>query len=247
MKKLVSICIGFLLLQTVIAQVKEARLPVGQGKITYEQKVDMYRRIPADNQQLRSMISQFRTAKFELLFGGNQSLFKSVEEEPDMTEQNTGGVVIRIGGSGENEFYKNFNTQKAVEVRELMEDLYLVEDSIHSLPWKLEEGETKVILGYTCKKATGKTERGSDIVAWYCEDISVPAGPDQFNSLPGMILGVDANKGEIVFTAIALDKNADTKKIKVPTKGKKISSADYAAKQKEAFGNQPGGMRIVTN
>lgn len=240
MKKVLSVITGFLLLQPAIGQVKE-------GKVTYEQKVDMYRRIPEENQQLRSMISQFRTAKFELFFGNNQSLFRAVEEEPDMTGENNGGVVIRIGGSPDNEYYKNFSTQKAVEVRELMEELYLIEDSIRNHTWKPEEGETKVILGYTCKKATGKTERGSDVVAWYCEEIPVASGPEQFNGLPGMILGIDANKGEIVFTAIALDKKVDMKTIKVPTKGKKMTGPEFAAKQKEAFGNQPGGVRIVTN
>jgi len=238
MKKALSVFILFLLLQTAGAQVKE-------GKITYEQTVDMYRRIPEENQQLRSMISQYRTTKFELLFADNQSLFKSVEEEPDMTEQNNGGVVIRMGGSGENQYYRNFNTQRSVEIRELMDDLYLVEDSIRNLSWKLEEGETKTILGYTCKKATGKTARGSDIVAWYSEEIPVASGPEQFNGLPGMILGVDANKGEIVFTAKLLDKKIDRKNLKVPAKGKKISNTDFLAKQKEVMGNGP--IRIVNN
>lgn len=247
MKKLFPVFMSFLFLQSAMAQVKEASLRVWQGKVTYEQKIDVYRRIPEDNQQLRSMMPQFRTAKFELLFGNNQSLFKAVEEEQDMTERNNGGIVLRFGGSAENEYYKNFSTQKAVEIRELMDELYLVEDSIHSLTWKLQEGETKTILGYPCKKATGKTERGIDIIAWYSEEIPVAAGPEQFNGLPGMILGIDANKGEIVFTAIIVDKTVDLKKIKVPVKGKKITTADYAAKQKEVFGNQPGGIRIVNN
>lgn len=240
MKKLFAACMVLLAIQTAEAQTKE-------GRITYEQKIDMYRRIPEDNQQLRSMISQFRTAKFELLFGANQSLYKSVEEAPDLSEQGGGGVVIRMGGSTENEYYRNFSSQRSVEIRELMDELYLVDDSIRSLKWKLEDGETKTILGYTCKKATGKTERGSDVVAWYSEDIPVASGPEQFNSLPGMILGVDANKGEIVFTAVSLDKKTDGKSIKVPAKGKKITHTDFVAKQRAAFGNQPGGVRIVTN
>lgn len=240
MKKVLSVLTAFLILQNLVAQVKE-------GKIVYEQKVDMYRRIPEDNQQLRSMIAQFRTSKFELFFGNNQSLFKAMEEEPDMTEQNNGGVVIRIGGSPDNEYYRNFSTEKSVEIRELMEELYLVEDSIRKLAWKLEEGDTKTILGYVCKKASAKTSRGTDVVAWYSEDIPVASGPDQFIGLPGMILGIDANKGEIVFTAVSLDKNSFSKNLKVPTKGKKITNAEYMAKQKEAFGNQPGGVRIVTN
>jgi GLPGLI family protein len=240
MKKLLSALAVLLCIQTADAQVKE-------GKITYEQKVDMHRRIPADNQQMRSMIPQFRTAKFELLFGDNQSLFTAIEDEPDMTEENNGGVMIRIGGGADNEYYKNFTTKRAVEARELMQEIYLVDDSLRSITWKLEEGETKTILGYTCKKATGKTERGSDIVAWYCEEIPVAGGPEQFNGLPGMILGIDANKGEIVFTAVSLDKKADIKKIKAPTKGKKMTNAEFLAKQKELFGNQPGGIRIVNN
>jgi GLPGLI family protein len=240
MKKLLAAMIAITCLQTAEAQLKE-------GKITYEQKVDMHRRIPAENQQMRSMIPEFRTAKFELLFGDNQCLFTGVEEAPDLSEENNNGMVIRMNTGAENEFYKNFSTKKAVEKRELMQDIYLVEDSIRSLTWKLEEGETKTILGYTCKKATGKTERGNDIVAWYCEDIPVAAGPDQFSSLPGMILSIDSNKGEIVFTASAIDKKIDLKKIKAPTKGKKITNAAFVAKQKELFGNQPGGVRIVTN
>ncbi len=238
MKKTVAIIAALISLHAAEAQVKE-------GKITYEQKVDMYRRIPEDNQQLRSMMPQFRTAKFELQFADNQSLFKAVEQEQDMTEQNNGGVVIRMGAGAENEYYKNFTTQKAVEKRELMEEVYLVEDSIHSLKWKLEDGETKNILGYLCKKATGKTERGSDIVAWYTEDIPVASGPEQFNGLPGMILGIDANKGEIVFTATIIDKKAEKKNIKAPTSGKKISNTDFAKKQKELMGNGP--IRIVNN
>jgi GLPGLI family protein len=240
MKKVLTVIIALFCLQATEAQVKE-------GKITYEQKVDMHRRIPEDNQQMRSMIPPFRTAKFELLFGDNQSLFKAIEEEPDMTEQNNGGIVIRMGGAAENEFYRNFNSKKAVEKRELAEEIYLVEDSIKSVAWKLEEGETKTILGYTCKKATGKTDRGSDVIAWYSEEFPVVAGPEQFNSLPGMILGIDANKGEIVFTAVSLDKKVDLKNIKAPTKGKKITHAEYVAKQKEVLRNNPGGMRIVTN
>ncbi|MEP6673541.1 MAG: GLPGLI family protein [Ferruginibacter sp.] len=239
MKKLFLASTAFLLLQHITAQVKE-------GVITYEQKIDMYRRIPEDNAQLRSMMPQFRTSKYELQFADSQTLFKAAEEEPDMTQQNNGGVVMRFGGA-ENEYYRNFSKKWAVEKRDLMEDSYLVEDSIHSLVWKLEDAETKTILGYPCKKASGKSERGNDIVAWYTEEIPLSGGPDQFNGLPGMILCIDANKGEIVFTATVINKKVDAKKIKAPAKGKKISSADFAKKQKELLGNQPGGVRIVTN
>lgn len=240
MKKLILAAAALIAIQFADAQTKE-------GKITYEQKIDMYRRIPADNTQMRAMVPQFRTAKFELLFADNQSLYKAVEEEPDLTENPGNGPVMRFNMGAENEFYRNFTTKKTVEKRDLMEETYLVEDSIRSIVWKLEEGETKTILGYTCKKASGKTQRGTDVIAWYSEDIPVASGPEQFNSLPGMILGVDANKGEIVFTALTLDKKVQTKNIKAPTKGKKVTNEEFAKIQKELFGNQNGPVRIVTN
>ncbi|MEO6720226.1 MAG: GLPGLI family protein [Ferruginibacter sp.] len=238
MKKLIAALLILTSVQPAIAQVKE-------GKIIYEQKVDLHRRIPEDNQQMRSMIPPTRTTKFEMLFADNQSLFKAMEEEPDMAEPNNNGVVIRIGGGPENEYYKNFTTQKMADKRELMQEMYLLEDSIKSLAWKMEEGETKTIAGYPCKRATGKTERGNEVVAWYTEDIPLPAGPEQFNGLPGMILGLDVNKSEFVFTAISIDKKIDKKELKAPTKGKKVNSAEFAKIQKELMGN--GEIRIIRN
>lgn len=242
MKKLFLALAAITAMQMAGAQTKE-------GKIIYEQKIDMHRRIPEENVQLRAMVPQFRTTKFELQFGNNQSLFKGIEEEPDITQDNGDGgrVVMRFGGGAENEYYKDFTTKKAVEKRDLMEEVYLVEDSIRSIAWKLEEGETKTIVGYACKKASGKTARGSDVIAWYSEDIPVASGPEQFNGLPGMILNIDANKGEIVFSAISVDKKIDVAKIKAPAKGKKVTGEEFARKQKELFGNQKGPIRIVTN
>ncbi len=239
MKQLSMIACAMICLQTIGAQAKE-------GKITYEQKIDMYRRIPEENQQMRAMIPQFRTSKFELLFADEQSLFKAVEEEPDLTSGNNNNVVIRMGGV-DNEVYRNFNNKTMVEKRGLLEEVYLIADSNRSLTWKLEAAETKTILGHVCKKAIGKTARGTEVVAWYTEEIPVAGGPEQFHNLPGMILGIDANKGEIIFTAILFDKKVERKTIKAPTQGKKVNYTEFVKIQKEKIGDGGGGVRIVTN
>jgi GLPGLI family protein len=174
-------------------------------------------------------------------------MYKAIAEEPDLSEQNNGGMVIRMGGAAENEYYKNFTAQRAVNKIDMMGEVYIIEDSIRSIQWKLEEVETKNILGHTCKKATGKTERGTEITAWYAEDLQISAGPEQFNGLPGLILGLDANKGEIVYTAIKEDKKAEEKIIKAPSKGKKVSFEEFAKIQKQIMGNSNGPIRIRTN
>ena len=241
MKQISCLATILLIIQVATAQVKE-------GKITYEQKMDMWRRIPTEDAQTRSMIPQTRTTKFELQFANNQSLYKAIEEEPDITDENNNGrVVIRMGGAAENEYYKNFTAHRAVNKMDILGEVYIIDDSIRSIQWKLEEGETKNILGHTCKKATGKTERGTEITAWYADDIQIPAGPEQFNGLPGLILGLDANKGEIVYTAVKEEKKAEEKIIRAPSKGKKVSYEEFAKIQRQVMGNSGGPVRIRMN
>ena len=234
-----------IVLAMMILPVSFLHAQIKEGKITYEQKVDMYRRIPADNVQIRSMIAPTKTSQFELSFAENQSVFKSKEEEKDIADQESNGpkLLIRIGGSPDDVTYKNFSTMKEIDEKELAGTTYLVEGELNNLTWKLEEG-TKNILGFKCKKATGKTIRGSDVEAWYTEDIQVSSGPDQFGGLPGMILSLDINKGEIVYTAANLDKKINMKDIKAPIKGKKVSMDEFMAIQKKEMGN--GGMKMVT-
>ncbi|MEI9958361.1 MAG: GLPGLI family protein [Ferruginibacter sp.] len=120
-----------------------------------------------------------------------------------------------------------------------------MEDSIHNISWKLIDGETKTIAGHVCKKATGKTTLGSDLVAWYAEDISLSAGPDQFGGLPGLILSVDVNSGEFVYTATEIKKDVKKADIKAPSKGKKVTNEEFVKLRKELMGDGP--VRIVTN
>jgi GLPGLI family protein len=195
---------------------------------------------------MRSMIPQFRTTQFNLLFADNRSLYKIIEEEPDLAEQPQGGVVMRFGGS-DNVFYKDFTTQMAVEKRSLMEKEFLVEDSIRNIIWKLADGETKTVAGHNCKKATGKSLMGMDMIAWYAEDISLPAGPAQFSGLPGLILALDINQGEIVYAAKEIKSGVKKADIKAPTKGKKVTPAEFAKARKEIMGDSNGPVRIVTN
>lgn len=237
MKRTVALFIALFIAQWALAQVKE-------GKIVFEEKIDVHRRIPKENEQMKAMIPQFRSNKFELLFADNKSLYQKQEEEADLSEQPQGGIVMRFGGM-DNIFFKDFTSNKSVEKRDLMEKEFLVEDSLKNIAWKLADGETKTILGHVCKKATGKTDRGSEVEAWYAEDITVPAGPAQFAGLPGMILALDVNSGEFQYTALEITDKIKKSDIKAPAKGKKVTPEEFAKIRKELLGDGP--VRIVTN
>ncbi|MGE5105908.1 MAG: GLPGLI family protein [Sphingobacteriales bacterium] len=238
MKRIFALLIASTIFQWAAAQVKE-------GKIVFEEKIDVHRRIPKENEQMRAMLPQFRTNKFELLFADNKSLYQKIEEETDLSEQPQGGVVMRFGGA-DNILYKDFIKQQSIEKRDLMEKEFIVEDSIKNINWKLVDGETKTILGHVCKKATGKSERGLDLIAWYSEDIAISSGPAQFSGLPGLILGLDVNEGEFVYTALEIGavKKAE---IKAPTKGKKVTPVEFAKIRKELLGDGNGPVRMFTN
>ena len=239
MKKMIAVLIAAVMIQLASAQVNE-------GKIVFEETIDMHRRIPKENEQMKAMIPQFRTNKFELTFADNKSLYKAAEEEPDLADQQQGGgVVMRFGGA-DNIFYKDLTTQTSIEKRNLMEKDFIVEDSIRNISWKLVDGETKTIAGHPCKKATGKSQSGSDIVAWYAEDISLSSGPAQFGGLPGLILAMDVNNSEFVYTATVISKDVKKSELKAPAKGKKVSPEEFAKLRKELMGNG-GPIRIVTN
>jgi GLPGLI family protein len=219
-----------------------------QGTIVYERKIDVHRRM--EDEQMKAMVPQFRTDKHELLFNENISVYKTLEEEdaPDPFDNGGGNrIMIRLDGPGDaGVLYKNFSSRELFQQTSLGDKEYIIDDTIHSQQWKLTN-ETKTILNHTCKKATTKTERGSDIVAWYAEDISTPAGPENFGGLPGVIVMLDANNGEIGFTAAEIKGTVSSKDLKEPSNGKHITRADFEKKVDEAFGPADSkGRRIIT-
>jgi GLPGLI family protein len=134
---------------TVTAQMKE-------GKISYERKINMHRNLP--DPQMKSMVPEFRTDKFELIFNENASLFRSVvdDEAPDPFANAGGG-----GGGGMRmsfrmpsaNIFTDLAKQTQYEERAFFEKEFLIVDSLKQYKWKLSE-ETKTIAKQLCKKAT---------------------------------------------------------------------------------------------
>ena len=125
-----------------------------EGKILYERKVNMHKRLKGEQASMRNMVPEFTTFKLELLFSESESLFKQVEEEQDIRNdaagEQEGRIVVRMGAG--NETYKNYDAKKMIELRELGPKKYVVEDSFRIQQWKLDESEQKTVKGFTCKR-----------------------------------------------------------------------------------------------
>ena len=146
-------------------------------------------------------------------------------------------------------FYRNFTTKRKVDFREFMGKNYLIEDTLAFGNWKVAE-ETKQVLGYNCTKATTTdTIRKREITAWFTADLALSSGPQAFGQLPGMILEVDINSGEIVLLA----KKVEFKKLKkgeleAPKKGEKITEAEFQKKLADMLRENGGrSMKIIRN
>lgn len=239
-----------------------------QGTITYERKMNIWKRIT--DEQMRAMIPEFRTSKHVLYFSDSVSLYKAVPEDETPDPFGGGGnVVIRMGGADGGELYKNFATATSIQSNEVGGKNFLIVDSIKAATWKISS-ETKQILGFTCRKATRKlpaptatirtttSTNGAitkdtsmmqpvkalevELVAWFTENIQAPVGPDAYGQLPGAVLEVSFNDGEIVITAVDIKQTVDTKNLKEPQKGKRITQAEYRKMMMDLMQNQGGGM-----
>ncbi len=217
-----------------------------EGTILYEQKINLHRRIPADQEEMKARLPEFSTSKKELIFNRDASLYKEMVDD-DAGGGRGGRGFMRMGGSSE--VYADFNTQILTEATSLFNEDYLIEGEFEPLPWVLT-GETKNILGRMCQQATYSiAEPPTEVVAWFTPMIPIPVGPEKYRGLPGAVLEVVINMGERTFTAFNIsDKPIRIKDLKAPKKGKKVTNAEFKeirdAKMKE-MENNPGPMRFM--
>jgi len=239
---------NYIVLSLAIACTLSLQAQTKEGTIVYERKIDMHRTIT--DESVKAMIPQYQTGEFTLVFKDSIAAYKAVpkDEAPDPFDGGGGGnrVMIRMGGPGDDGVtFKNFSSGKQLQENTLEDKKYIVADSIKTPAWKLAD-ETKTILNHVCKKATMTTERGTSIVAWYAEDMPVPAGPDRFSGLPGVVLLADADNGRMTFTATQIQPNADAKELKQPTGGKLITRADFEKKLDDVMGPADAqGRRMI--
>ncbi|MFD2201293.1 GLPGLI family protein [Shivajiella indica] len=222
-----------------------------QGVITYSTKVNMHKRIPAEQEEMKKMIPEFSTTQSQLIFNQTESLFKPVppDENPfDQGPGNDGPRVMRM--VLQNETYLNRDEDMFTQLKEFMGKKYIIKKESNRLPWKLGD-ETKEIQGYLCKNAFFTDESEREVMAWYTEEIRLPIGPETYHGLPGLILEVAINKDDMVIFADKIDLRALKKnELKLPKGGQEVTDEEYRAmveEQMEKMGGQGsgGGFRMM--
>lgn len=121
-----------------------------------------------------------------------QSKEKSSKSSSAISGTNTVALIHEVEA---NQFHKSKDNQ-IIYYKEFINDIdtvFLVYDVLPKMNWERIENETKTILGYVCKKAKVKF-RGTNLTAYYTEEIPYSFGPWKFDGLPGLILEISADE-----------------------------------------------------
>jgi GLPGLI family protein len=218
------------------------------GMITYEEKMDLWKNLPPDRQDMKDMIPQYNTSLFELIFSGDESIYKAKKQEelPPTTSTTPGPPMgMRFGAGRANRVvYKDLAKDTIIDSRDFMQKQFLITGSPKVRKWKIGKGQ-KELLGYKCLEASFRVDSATALVAWFSPQINVSNGPSDYQGLPGMILQIDINAGERMITAteIKLD-SVDTSVLIAPDKGKEVTPEEFEKIREEKMkemGMQRGG------
>lgn len=210
-----------------------------QGKIDYERKTNI--KLQMQNSEnssewFRSMIkkmAQYTISDFTMSFNSEASEYEFVKER-----EVTGETFSWWGKPcRENKVYTDFKTRKVQAQKQVYENNYLVEGDMSNLKWKIED-DMRIIAGYACRKATTRICDSVVVVAFYTDQIMVSGGPEGFNGLPGMILGLAVPRLYTTWFATNVQLTAPEVKAFTPArKSKKVNSTDVIAEIQKSTKN----------
>lgn len=186
---------------------------------------------------------QFRILKSTLSFSGNKTLFTPVEADPP---SNVFIVSVMPLLTQNNIIYSDLTRGQTIAQRKVLGDAFLVSDSTRKIKWKITD-ETRDIAGYHCRRANGIMLDSIYVVAFYTTQIPVPGGPESFNGLPGMILGVVLPHENISWFATKVtDTSLPDNAVVPPKKGKKTDNKGFVLELQTAMKDQgPLGADLV--
>ena len=161
------------------------------------------------------------TWNMKLYFNDNKSLYTYPSESENDGSYSWNKTDYRI--------FRDYESERRTDIIEMVGKTYVIEDSIVAPKWKVMN-KIKEIGGYMCMMAvTEDTIKNQKITAWFADNIPISAGPELYSGLPGLILELDINEGDLVITAKKIELKAITQDLKVPQKlkGKKLNNVQY--------------------
>jgi GLPGLI family protein len=167
---------------------------ITSGKISFERKIAQHTLTESLqsaedmdggwSEEFKKVFPKIVTDNYVMDFNATQTYYRMLKENPDNKY-----MVFGFKPTETDFTLQNLNDELTVMKKSLFESEYFVKDSLPKYEWKIT-GELRDIAGFECKKAITKICDSVVVVAFYTDQIIVKGGPESFNGLPGMILGL---------------------------------------------------------
>lgn len=226
MKKIILIIAIFLSALNTFAQ----PVFVSKGKIEFERRVNEWAELKGSfANEIKKSVPEWKTTYFNYEFDAKKAIYKPGRESGDKPTPFFSSLA------NDNEVFSDFSNDKYVAQKHVFDKTFLIEDSLRNAKWKIKN-DFREIAGFNCRRATTIIMDSVFVVAFYTDEITVPGGPESFNGLPGMILGLVINRVHTTWYATKVEVDAiDEKQIVPPQKGEKTTEAKLKESLKRAM------------
>jgi GLPGLI family protein len=192
-----------------------------RGKVEYERKINVHKQLDALGQDMgsfKSNIPKYRTTYFDYHFSGAKSIYKvsPTREGNDRDFRMFGDL------NTDNVIFKDSETGMGSSQKSIFEKNYLLQDTLNKFTWRITN-DTREIAGFECRKAVGRIFDSVYVIAFYTDEIVNSGGPESYNGLPGLILGVALPRLNTTWFATKVELEVKESDIIIPTKGEKIN------------------------
>ncbi|OYZ00183.1 MAG: hypothetical protein B7Y37_11820 [Sphingobacteriia bacterium 28-36-52] len=211
---------------------------IEKGSIIFERKINTYAILPEiigesgivakDDlprffQKYKTEHPQFWLDSFKLIFSQDSTLY-----------QPAGTISPFLHGTGipmaeKNEVLIDLTRFQYIAEKNAYNEPRVISDSFPRIRWKLTD-ETRDIAGFECRRANALINDSVYLVAFYTDAIKTKGGPELFNGLPGMILGVAIPHYHITYFATRVDTQMFLEKMASPNfiyEKRKVKQIDY--------------------
>lgn len=200
-----------------------------QGTIFFKETMKMQINLDSNMRAMLGDLPTENSMDTELLFNETVSLYRNTPKKEDPSkeiEQGNGRRVVINMGAADEKVYCDLKNNRILEEREFMGKKFLIDTAMTKQEWKLT-GKQKSILNYPCQQAM-KIENKDTTMAWFTPAIQVSTGPMGVRSLPGMVLELEADHGNLKIVAQKAEMTKpDAAALTKPKEGKKVTPAQF--------------------
>ena len=189
---------------------------INKGTITYEVKTSIQKTMGNGRwaEMMKDNMSKFKTGYYNLVFSGDKSAFVFDHWDPNMKMPSW-----MKQSDEESKWYIDRSANQYSMQKNIYGSSFAVKDTVPAITWKLEN-ESRIIAGYTCRKATGVIMDSVYVFVFYTDEITLSGGPCSMSGLPGTILGMTVPRLYTSWIATEVKPGVADEKFLKPVAGK---------------------------